>query len=281
MRLLKRQSNGCFSLTENLLDKDISRYPYAILSHRWGDASKEVTFEDIENGSGQDKAGYEKIIFCAEQAAKDGLNYIWVDSCCIKKSSDPELSEAINSMYRWYSRAARCYVYLSDVSIGVEGGPFSQSAWHESFLTSQWFSRGWTLQELLAPGSVEFFSRERMPLGDKSSLSRQIHGITGIALSALQGTPLSQFSTDERFKWAHTRHTTREEDWAYCLLGIFDISMPLIYGEGREKAVVRLRKEIREVSNSFGVVEQYSTRSISQIANRPEWKVLLSQNSKS
>lgn len=251
MRLLERQSDGGFRLTENLLDKDISRYPYAILSHRWGSANEEVTFEDIENGSGRDKAGYKKIEFCGEQAGKDGLKYFWVDSCCIKKSSDPELSEAINSMYRWYSRAARCYVYLSDVSTTERrrGDENAQNTWEMTFRASEWFSRGWTLQELLAPGFVEFFSQERKRLGDKRSLDQQIHEITGIALPALQGTSISQFGVEERFKWAQNRQTTRDEDWAYCLLGIFDVSMPLIYGEGRQKAIIRLRKAIKEASN--------------------------------
>lgn len=154
-------------------------------------------------------------------------------------------------MYRWYGRAARCYVYLSDVSTTKRrrGDENAQNMWESAFRASEWFSRGWTLQELLAPGLVEFFSRERKRLGDKRSLSRQIYEITGIALPALQGTSLSQFSVDERFKWTQNRHTTREEDLAYCLLGIFDISMPVIYGEGRERAVNRLRKEINEASN--------------------------------
>jgi hypothetical protein len=210
MRLLERQSDGYIRLTDNLLDKDISQYQYAILSHRWGQA--EVTFEDMVDGLGRNKAGNEKIKFCGEQAAIDGLKYFWVDSCCIKKSSDAELSEAINSMYRWYSRAAKCYVYLSDVSVSEVHGNTFQPAWDASFRTSEWFSRGWTLQELLAPSSVEFFSRDRKRLGDKRSLSQQIHEITGIALSALQGTSLSHFSVDERFKWAQNRNTTREED---------------------------------------------------------------------
>ena len=249
MRLLERQVDGGFRLTGSLLDKDIPRYPYAILSHTWGPANEEVTYEDIVGGSGQDKAGYKKIEFCGEQVARDGLRYFWVDTCCIKKSSDAELSKAINSMYRWYSRAARCYVYLPDVSSGADDDCPSQSTWDESFRASRWFSRGWTLQELLAPSLVEFFSREGKSLGDKGSLSRKIYEITGIALSALQGTSLSQFSIDERFKWAQGRQTTHEEDWAYCLLGIFDVSMSLIYGEGREKAVRRLKEEIKKPSN--------------------------------
>jgi hypothetical protein len=251
MRLLERQSDGGFRLTENLLDRDISRHPYAILSHRWGQANEEVTFEDIESGTGQKKAGYEKIKFCGDQASRDGLKYFWVDSCCIKKSDASELSEAINSMYCWYSRAAKCYAYLSGVSTSKqEGEENGQNTWEINFRASEWFSRGWTLQELLAPTSVEFFSREHKLLGTRQSLSGHIHEVTGIALSALEGTSLSQFSVDERLKWAKNRHTTRAEDWAYCLFGIFEISMPLIYGEGRERAAYRLMKEINERSST-------------------------------
>jgi Heterokaryon incompatibility protein (HET) len=255
MRLLERQSDGGFRFTHTLLDKDIPQYPYTILSHTWGQASEEVTFEDMIEGSGPGKPGYKKIKFCGDQAARDGFKYFWVDSCCIKKSSDAELSESINSMFRWYQRAKKCYVYLSDVSTGENerkrkrGDQNSQNTWKAAFRGSRWFTRGWTLQELLAPVSVEFFSREGKLLGDKAFLCQQLYEITGIALPALQNTSLSQFSINERFKWAQNRQTTREEDWAYCLLGIFDISMPLIYGEGREKAVIRLRKEIKEASN--------------------------------
>jgi hypothetical protein len=215
MRLLERQSDSNFHLTEDLLDKDIPRYPYAILSHTWGQANEEITYEDIVEGSGRSKASYKKIEFCGEQAARDGLKYFWVDTCCIKKSSDPELSEAINSMYRWYSSAARCYVYLSDVSSGDDDDHYSQATRDKSFQASRWFSRGWTLQELLAPRLVEFFSREGNLLGDKNSLGRCIREITGITLQALQGTALSHFSVNDRFKWAENRQTTRAEDWAY------------------------------------------------------------------
>jgi hypothetical protein len=178
------------------------------------------------------------------------LQYFWVDTCCINKSNNTELSEAINSMFRWYRNADKCYVYLSDVSSPPfdANDKFSSLPCESAFRASRWFTRGWTLQELLAPRSVEFFSQEGNRLGDKRSLERQIHEITGIAVLALQGSPLSQFSVDERFKWAQNRETTRKEDWAYCLLGIFDIFMPLIYGEGRENAVIRLRKGIHEAS---------------------------------
>jgi hypothetical protein len=160
MRLLETLPNGDFRLTEKSLDSAIP--PYAILSHTWGDASQEATFEDMIQGSCKNKAGYKKIRFCGEQAARDGLQYFWVDSCCIKKSSDSELSESINSMFRWYQRAEKCYVYLTDVSTTTRkrGAEDVQDTWEQAFRESRWFTRGWTLQELVAPVSVQFFSLE-------------------------------------------------------------------------------------------------------------------------
>jgi len=242
MRLLRLKDDGEFSLVEFIGDK-IPRY--AILSHTWGADGEEVTFKDLMEGTGKSKAGYQKIRFCGEQAATDDLQYFWVDTCCIDKLSSAELSEAINSMFRWYHNASKCYVYLSDVSISgsIKNDQFPQ--W-TAFQKSRWFTRGWTLQELIAPASVEFFSMEGEQLGNKKSLERQIHEITGITAQALQGSPLSHFSVNERMSWAAKRETKREEDAAYSLLGIFNIHMPLIYGEGREKALVRLHKEIGE-----------------------------------
>jgi hypothetical protein len=247
MRLLELGNHGALSLTEFFDDK-IPRY--AILSHSWRMDGKEVTFRDLSEGTGKSKAGNTKIRFCGEQAASDGLQYFWVDTCCIDKSSSAELQEAINSMFRWYHDAARCYVYLSDVSIGDcdQNSQFSQFSWESAFRASRWFTRGWTLQELLAPVSVEFFSREGKRLGDKKSLERQVHEITGIAVEALQGSPLSLFSVAERFSWAENRETTRKEDAVYSLLGIFDIRMSLIYGEGREEAFIRLKKKVDKTS---------------------------------
>lgn len=118
----------------------------------------------------------------------------------------------------------------------------------QSIRKSRWFTRGWTLQELIAPASVEFFSAGGDRLGDKHSLQQSLHEITGIAIEALQGSPLSQFTTDERLSWAENRETKRREDAAYSLLGLFDVHMPLIYGEGREKALRRLHREIKETS---------------------------------
>ena len=245
MRLLRREADNSFRLTEPKQDDDLP--PYAILSHTWGVEDEEVTFEDIVGSSGQSKAGYKKIKFCAEQAAKDGLQYFWVDSCCIKKTSESELSEAINSMFRWYHRAVKCYVYLSDVSTTKKRKRIhknSQDIWKRQFQESRWFFRGWTLQELLAPASVEFFSSDGKLIGDKESLKQQIHEVTDIPVRALQGSPLSGFTVQERKSWIAKRETKRKEDMAYSLLGIFDIHMPLIYGEGRESSFRRLFSEI-------------------------------------
>ena len=221
---------------------------YAILSHRW--EAGEVTFKDMTDGTSKGKAGYGKIQFCGAQARRDGLEYFWVDTCCIDKSSSAELSEAINSMFRWYQKATRCYVYLSDVWIRKrkESDRSAECTWESAFRASKWFTRGWTLQELLAPRSVEFFSRETCRLGDKGTLEQQIHEITGVPATALQENPLSQFDVDERFSWARSRQTTRAEDKAYSLFGIFNVQMPLLYGEGEVKAFKRLREAIDKPS---------------------------------
>jgi hypothetical protein len=243
MRLLEVKDHGEFSLTRDLID---NIPPYAILSHTWGADTDEVAFRDLMDGAGKSKAGYDKIRFCGEQARRDRLQYFWVDTCCIDKSNSTELSEAINSMFRWYCNAAKCYVYLSDVSrpaFDIDN-KFNQLPWDPAFRKSRWFTRGWTLQELIAPASVEFFSKTWEQIGTKISLEQQVHEITGIPVKALRGSLLSDFSITERMSWAGRRQTTREEDKAYSLLGIFNVYMPLIYGEGREKALKRLREEI-------------------------------------
>ena len=255
MRLLERQPNGEFCLTRRFLSD--APPPYAILSHTWGDESQEVTYEDLLDGTGQKKDGYEKIRFCAEQAARDGLQYFWVDSCCIKKTSDAELSSSINAMFRWYQRATKCYVYLADVSTNKrKRGDNATKTWKRAFRESRWFTRGWTLQELLAPASVEFFSLDGKRLGDRVSLKAQIHEITGISLQALEERHLHTFSVSERRSWAANRVTTIEEDEAYCLIGIFDISMSSRYGEGREKAFQRLDSKIKKATTTVANNEQ-------------------------
>jgi len=240
MRLLSSNADGSFSLT-GFIGNDIPSY--AILSHTWEADNQEVVYDDLINNLGSVKKGYKKVQFCGERAKRDGLRYFWVDSCCIDKSSSAELQTAINSMFRWYKNAAKCYVYLSDVSTNNTSQFSDDILWESAFSKSRWFTRGWTLQELLAPHSVEFFSQDGTRLGNKDSLEDQIHKITGIAVEALQGH-LSQFSNDERRNWAANRQTTIEEDQVYCLLGIFNVYLPLIYGEGKEHAFRRLQDEI-------------------------------------
>jgi hypothetical protein len=192
MRLLKCTAGNELILTDDLPPDKTPHY--AILSHTWGLDTDEVTHTDLINGVYKDKVGYKKLHFCAEQARRDGLEYIWVDTCCIDKSDPIEVQRSINSMFRWYRDATRCYVYMSDVSASGK-----QAQTRSAFRASKWFTRGWTLQELLAPASVEFFSNDGQRLGDKKSLEEHIHDITGIGISALATNQLSQFSIEERF----------------------------------------------------------------------------------
>ncbi|KAI1847293.1 hypothetical protein JX265_013981 [Neoarthrinium moseri] len=259
MRLLQRDVAGNYSLTPKLASDNVP--PYAILSHTWGPDGDEVVFSDLAKppGSWQHKPGFDKIKFCADQAQKHGLRHFWVDTCCIDKSDGIELQTAINSMFRWYRDATRCYVYLPDVSCPPPSTqPQSLTPREDAFRRSRWFTRGWTLQELIAPKTVDFYSEEGFSLGDKRTLEPLIRDITGIPAAALRGTPLSDFTIAEREAWVRGRETTHEEDMAYSLLGIFDVHMPLIYGEGREKAQRRLREEARNAvvgkrTNDFSI----------------------------
>ncbi|PQE17740.1 hypothetical protein CJF31_00005461 [Rutstroemia sp. NJR-2017a BVV2] len=255
IRLLQRKPNGEIVFR----DSTSGEVPaYAILSHTWGE--EEVVYQELKKGKDKsktmNKAGWRKIQFCAKQAAVDGLEYFWVDTCCIDKKNAVELGAAINSMFRWYQHAARCYVYLSDVST-PDTGVDDQRAWEEAFRKSRWFTRGWTLQELIAPRLVDFFSSEGGRLGSKLSLESKISEITGISNKALRGDPLSNFSIKERRFWAEHRHTTIEEDEAYCLIGIFGVSMVPNYGETRDQAFRRLEDEIHRMYKGVGF-EQFA-----------------------
>jgi hypothetical protein len=245
MRLLQRKPNGEIVFREPTSGEVPA---YAILSHTWGE--EEVVYQDLKKGKDKsktvNKAGWRKIQFCAKQAAVDGLEYFWVDTCCIDKKNAVELGAAINSMFRWYQNAARCYVYLSDVS-KPDTEVDDQRAWGEAFRKSRWFTRGWTLQELIAPRLVDFFSSEGERLGSKLSLESKICEITGIANKALRSDALSNFSIKERRSWAEHRKTTIEEDEAYCLIGIFDVSIVPNYGERRDQAFRRLEDEIHRM----------------------------------
>ncbi|KAJ0158907.1 Vegetative incompatibility protein HET-E-1 [Colletotrichum tanaceti] len=220
---------------------------YAILSHTWED--DDVTLQDLTGPAGTAKAGFSKIRACCNQAIKDGYEWVWVDTCCIDKTSSAELSEAINSMFRWYRESAVCYVYLSDLPPQCPGRFDSAS-----FMAARWFTRGWTLQELIAPHLVEFYDQAWNDVGTKTSLVDLIHERTGIRCDVLSGRCLLTWvRVAERMSWASNRQTSRREDIAYCLLGIFDIHMPLLYGEG-PRAFQRLQQEILRNSEDLSIL---------------------------
>ncbi|KAL8308834.1 hypothetical protein RB597_000116 [Gaeumannomyces tritici] len=219
--------------------------PYAILSHRW--AEKELTYEDVTHKRfyRRRRRWGHKIEGFRAQAKKDGLAYMWIDTCCIDKANSAELSESINCMYQWYQSAYRCYAYISDVrQLGDGHGQVTDDV-ETQLRRSVWFSRGWTLQELIAPSRVSFFDADWRFIGTRTDLSSVIQSATGITKSFLLGRAQpSQASAAQRMSWAAKRVTTREEDMAYCLLGLFGVSMPMLYGEGAEKAFLRLQEHI-------------------------------------
>ncbi|KAF1945710.1 HET-domain-containing protein [Clathrospora elynae] len=243
--------------------------PYAILSHTWGD--EEVTLQDLDTHSSdaqrrsrvRNMSGYWKITKACRQALTDGIAFIWVDTCCIDKSSSAELSEAINSMFRWYQMAEVCYAYLDDVEVhleaGVDGILLSDERFSvEELAKAKWFTRGWTLQELIAPNEVVFYGQGWKYIDTKTWLKEVLERITGISEDVLQGTELEDESISKRMSWMARRHTTRVEDLAYSLMGIFNVNMPLLYGEGH-RAFVRLQEEIMKDSDDHSLFAWSST----------------------
>lgn len=253
---------------EEFFGEDIPEY--VILSHTWGE--DEVSFDDwLQPNVAQIKIkGYAKIIkTCDIARSRFGVNYVWVDTTCIDKRSSSELSEAINSMFAWYRGAKVCLAYLADVELGETADrqpkewelAISQPNWHpgkrftkirDQFNKSRWFTRGWTLQELLAPRVVLFLSKDWQYIATRSHLRREISELTNIPDEALISFRPESYTVASTMSWASGRSTTRVEDMAYCLMGIFDINMPLLYGEGR-KAFRRLQEEIIKVSNDQSI----------------------------
>ncbi|KAI0358492.1 HET-domain-containing protein [Trametes cingulata] len=236
---------------------------YAILSHTWGMA--EQTYEDIKRLQAEAISAAkvesrshtapedsisppsilahpelsDKIAGACRAAREAGYELLWLDAACINKSSSAELSEAINSMYLWYAVADVCLVYLSDVP-----DDDNVRAWNSCFRMSRWHTRGWTLQELIAPRRVVFLSRKWRLLGSKMTLANLLQEITRVDATILTGvTTLNSVSVYHRMSWASQRETTRVEDKAYSLLGIFGVHMSPIYGEGSH-AFIRLQEEI-------------------------------------
>lgn len=221
--------------------------PYAILSHTWGDEAEEVIFQDIVNSNDAStttaKPGYQKVRNACIRTTSDGLDHVWIDSCCIDKTSSAELSEALNSMYYWYQQAEVCYVYLVDVPSGSDD---------TTFAGSKWFTRGWTLQELIAPSNMIFLNRDWQEIGTKWDLRELISNITGIPVNILLGDDPGLASIAQRMSWAANRVTKKVEDRAYSLMGLFGVNMPLLYGE-RERAFLRLQEEIMKGSNDHSI----------------------------
>ncbi|KAH7156636.1 heterokaryon incompatibility protein-domain-containing protein [Dactylonectria macrodidyma] len=240
---------------------------YAILSHTWGD--EEILFDDVQNRpvrNWRKKHAFYKLEGFCRKASQNGYEYVWIDTCCIDQGSSAELSEAINSMFQWYNQAEVCYVYLED------------TAPDPSLHGCRWFTRGWTLQELIAPTDVRFFDKNWTFINDRFSLAPLLAKITGIKeivlrhghesypsrwedhksdnafiayclscgcrwWSSIYDDGIAQFSIAQRMSWAAKRATTREEDLGYCLFGLFDVNLPLLYGEGA-RAFTRLQEEI-------------------------------------
>ncbi|KAJ0305620.1 hypothetical protein COL516b_005317 [Colletotrichum fioriniae] len=231
--------------------------PYAILSHTWG--KEEVSFQDMKAPMfsiwqrATSRAGFVKILNTCRLAHQHKLQYAWVDTCCIDKSSSAELTEAINSMFKWYRRADICYAWLSDLDPSADiVSDFDGSG---DLGKCRWFTRGWTLQELIAPREVEFYDRDWTLVGRKSELVRQLYAVTAIAIDVLRGDEGALWRTcvAEKMSWAAGRETTRVEDAAYCLMGIFGINMPLFYGE-EERAFRRLQNEIMRESDDVTIL---------------------------
>lgn len=255
MRLLKRDNTSGVAFTQDLSESELPQFEYAILSHTWGPDEEEVSYNDVLNGKGTSKpgSGAEKIRFCIQQTTQDRLDYFWVDTCCINKSNDAELSKSLRSMFRWYAGAKRCYVYLSDVL----QGDVVRTDWAHDFQRSRWFRRGWTLQELIAPPILEFYSKDRRRLGTKGSLEVQISDITKIPVRALRGRDLADFTIHERRRWQEGRQTREPEDLVYSLLGLLGVSMPVLYGEGIVKAQQRLDNEISTVQKGASLSKEF------------------------
>lgn len=229
---------------------DETRKPYCVLSHVW-EKDQELVYQDIDNLPHSGKSGAEKIrSFCKLMCDKPSIVYdlfkseeqpvghVWVDTCCIDKKSSAELSEAINAMYLYYSTAKLCVAYLYDVEVvsGCDG-------FKDQFDKSKWFKRCWTLQELLAPSNVIFYNKYWQMIGNKHELAPHISEITRIDIAALRGAPISGYSIAQRMSWAAGREATRREDVAYSLMGLFDVNMPMLYGEG-DNAFKRLQEAI-------------------------------------
>ncbi|KAF4946504.1 hypothetical protein FGADI_11142 [Fusarium gaditjirri] len=273
MRLLQTKSYELFEAN----DIPAPVPPYAILSHTWISPKDEVTYRDMKTRTGDIKndvykqKGWSKLKDYCDRAFKDGWEWAWMDTCCIDKTNPVDTQEAINGMFRWYQDAGVCYAHLGDVSLskasqivslpeGTDLDPSTnrllRAALKNSFISAKWFTRGWTLQELLAPHYLIFVDREWRHIGTRESWALEIEKVSNIVarhLTAFNPTDFTSCSTAMRFSWASGRETTVEEDESYSLLGLFGISLPLIYGEGGRQAFNRLQRQLIHVYHDDSV----------------------------
>ena len=214
---------------------------------------KLVKMDEEEKSKIRQCDGYRKILQSCEKAKKDGYKWLWVDTCCIDKRSSAELSEAINSMYRWYENSGICYAYLHDIPDSSFPMAGDAERYPQSIGWPEWFSHGWTLQEMIAPKDVQFFNRDWHPIGDKRTLSRILQDITGVPQDILkEGLSSNHPCIAQIMSWAASQKTTRMEDRAYSLMGLLDVNMPMLYGEGK-KAFHHLQLEIIQTLNDQSI----------------------------
>ncbi|KAI5996050.1 heterokaryon incompatibility protein-domain-containing protein [Pisolithus marmoratus] len=240
----------------------LAKTAYAILSHCWGEPEDEVQHTEMESlmkmdtaarGKVQRRSGYCKIRESCLQARRNHLRWIWVDTCCIDKRSSAELSEAINSMYVWYANSDCCYAFLHDIDTKTLPTKPDYKNFTDFRGWPKWFSRGWTLQELVAPKDVQSFNRNWEYITSKQDSARKLHDITGISMIVLQkGLTFSYPCVAQIMSWAADRTTTREEDRAYSLLGLFGVHMRMLYGEGKN-AFLRLQLEVIRMINDQSI----------------------------
>ena len=252
---------------------------YAILSHRWID-STEINYEEMvdlgkanseERDEIRQRPGYKKIVDTCEQARRDKYEWVWIDTCCIDKRSSAELSEVINSMYRWYQNARVCYAYLHDVDKSSFPTTKDDQAYPTSNGWPEWFSRGWTLQEMIAPSNLLFFNGNWTYIGDKKMLALILTRITRVPEYILkEGLVGNRPCVAQIMSWAAKRTTTRLEDRAYSLMGLLDVNMPMLYGEGK-KAFHRLQLEIIRTSNDQSIFAWGHMRTGSVLADGPHF----------
>ncbi|KAJ8519460.1 hypothetical protein ONZ45_g3573 [Pleurotus djamor] len=259
---------------------------YAILSHTW--ANRELGFRDVnvEGGMGvgslEKKEGYAKLDGMCRVAGEFMCRYVWFDAVCIDKSNTMEMEETIHSMWKWYQNAYICIVHLSNTNLKLPSYPANSSvsptgprrrgdSKRKQLKEDPWFRRGWTLPELLAPKRIKFY------LGDWTKMDqrvgrrfdicrvqeegfdfgaeyvqflRLVADAATVPVCAVKQFSLRTHSAPEVFHWISKRITTRPEDLSYCLMGMLDIHIPIIYGEGHENAFYRLQSACLQSSPS-------------------------------